>query len=86
MKTAQDTQFALLRICGQANCLNGRQVARDLEANRHLWQGFVFGRFEDCSAITLRDISNNDWIADTLLLDPNDAPPVILTTIPPISD
>lgn len=70
MKTAQDTQFALLQICGQRNCLNGGQVATDLEANRQLWQGCVFGRFEDSPAITLRDISGNHWNADTLLIEP----------------
>jgi hypothetical protein len=78
MKTAQSTQFDLLRICGEANCLNGRRVAKELKANSHLWQGFVFGRFEDAPAITLRDISDNDWNADTLLIEPkrifNDKP------------
>ena len=69
-RSPQSVQFDLLFATGIRNILDAFQVARDLKTNPHLWDGFVFDRCDAGSAITLRDIVNDDWNADTLLILP----------------
>ncbi len=71
-RSPQSVQFDLLFATGWRNGLNACQVARDLKHHEYLWDGFVFDRCDAGSAITLRDIVNDDWNADTLLILPKD--------------
>lgn len=85
----QDAQFDLLFATGIRNGFNGFQVGRDLKRNPTLWDGFIFGRFEDEPAITLRDIKHGDWNADTLLILAKDhapEPALLLDFVAPIYD
>jgi hypothetical protein len=85
----QDAQFDLLFATGICNCFNGFHVARDLKRNTRLWDGFIFGRFDDDPAITLRDIKHGFWNADTLLILAKDHAPEpahLLDLVAPIYD
>lgn len=85
----QDAQFDLLFATGIRNCFDGFDVARDLKQNARLWDGFIFGRFDDDPAITLRDIKHGDWNADTLLILAKDHAPEpahLLDFVAPIYD
>lgn len=79
MKTTEQTritgpQKAVFRIMELAsfNNFDGPMVVKSLQQNRHLWKGAIFGLFDVPGAygITLRDIENGSYNADTLLLKP----------------
>jgi hypothetical protein len=61
----QAIQLDLLRR-SSFNQLNGRQVARDLLANRSLWCAALIDRLGSSALIKLRDLDENDWNVDTL--------------------
>jgi hypothetical protein len=61
----QAIQLDLLRR-SSFNQLNGRQVARDLLANRSLWCAALIDRLGSDALIKLRDVDENYWNVDTL--------------------
>ncbi|MBI3270472.1 MAG: hypothetical protein HYZ53_15795 [Planctomycetes bacterium] len=67
--TAQQIQLELLRRT-QMNALDGASVARDLVAHADKWEAVIFSRpsrsFREPDLITLRDLPDNCWNADTL--------------------
>src|SRR6266542_3830966 len=67
MNKPQQLQLERVRITSY-NALNGERVARDLETNEALWDGFVFGRFHYGELIELRDLPAGHLNADTLYL------------------
>ncbi len=50
------------------NDFDGDKVADSLIANKHLWDGFVWGRFIYNELIELRDIHHGIINADTLMI------------------
>jgi hypothetical protein len=67
MNKPQQLQLERVRI-GSFNALDGKRVARDLETNEALWDGFVFGRFHHGELIELRDLPEGHLNADTLYI------------------
>jgi hypothetical protein len=69
--------------------VNGVIRLLDIDGNTRLWDGFIFGRFDDAPAITLRDIKHGFWNADTLLILAKDHAPEpahLLDFVAPIYD
>src|SRR6266536_3332509 len=67
MNRPQQLQLERVRITA-FNAFQGERVARDLETNEALWDGFVFGRFRLLELIELRDLPSGYLNADTLYL------------------
>ena len=61
--TAQELQFELMKIAS-FNEFDGNQVVKNLQAHPELWKGAVM----DGTNVKLRDISDNYWNVDTLLI------------------
>lgn len=59
----QEIQFDLMKVAS-FNDFNGEQVVKDLLANRELWQGALMKTY----GITLRDLPDNDFNVDTLMI------------------
>ncbi len=68
-KTIQEIQLDLIERAS-FNQFDGAQVKQDLLANRHLWKGVIMGRFDNYLLIPLRDIADNYWNVDTLMILP----------------
>lgn len=62
----QEMQFRMMEL-GSFNLFDGKKVAWSLRKNYGLWKRFVF---VDCynSHISLRDMGEGKWNADTLLI------------------
>lgn len=52
------------------NLFDGEQVRRDLMEYKDLWKGVIIGRFENSLLIPLRDIADDYWNVDTLMILP----------------
>lgn len=65
--TVQDIQLELIRRT-QYNAFDGEQVARDLLEHREWWEAALLIRTEPLLLITLRDLPENIWNADTLFI------------------
>ena len=70
-RTIQDIQLDLIELAS-FNQFDGEQVKQDLIANRDLWKGAIIGRFDDSPLIPLRDIADNIWNVDTLMILPHE--------------
>ncbi|MEI8288604.1 MAG: hypothetical protein WCH99_03975 [Verrucomicrobiota bacterium] len=68
-KTIQDIQLDLIERAS-FNQFDGQQVKQDLNENKHLWKGVIMGRFDSFTLIPLRDIAQNIWNVDTLMILP----------------
>ena len=68
-RTVQDIQLELIERAS-FNAFDGRQVKQDLLENKELWQGAIMGRFENSLLIPLRDIAQDYWNVDTLMILP----------------
>lgn len=51
---------------GSFNCFDGRRTVEDLREHRELWDSVIFAR--PGFGITLRDMPDKTWSADTLYL------------------
>ena len=69
-KTIQDIQLDLIERAS-FNLFDGEQVRRDLMEHKDLWKGVIIGRFENSLLIPLRDIADNYWNVDTLMILPH---------------
>ena len=68
---AQEIQFRRLELCEYigGDCrTQGKTVATDLRKHFHLWDSFVFGRFDWGQLIELRDLPKGHLNADTLFI------------------
>ena len=65
--TAQDIQLELIRR-SKFNEFNGERVYKDLMENRGLWRAVVFTRACDEIELVLRDLPENEWLADMILI------------------
>jgi len=68
-KTIQDIQLDLIERAS-FNQFDGEQVKQDLLENKNLWKGVIMGRFDSFPLIPLRDIADNIWNVDTLMILP----------------
>lgn len=63
----QSLQFKLMELASFNN-FDGKQVVEDLKANRNLWKGAIWGRFDYFDLLPLRDIAEGYWNTDTLMI------------------
>lgn len=68
-KTIQDIQLDLIERAS-FNQFDGERVKRDLIENKDLWKGVIMGRFDSFQLIPLRDIADDIWNVDTLMILP----------------
>ena len=68
-KTIQEIQLELIERAS-FNLFDGVSVRQDLEENRDLWKGAIMGRFDKSPLIPLRDIAEDYWNVDTLMIIP----------------
>jgi len=68
-KSMQEIQLDLIERAS-FNQFDGEQVKQDLKANKDLWKGVIIGRFDKSLLIPLRDIADNIWNVDTLMILP----------------
>lgn len=68
MTDAQKLQLERIRFAAQWNNFDGDIIAKDLEDNQHLYNGFVYGRFEYGALIELRDLHEDTINADTIFM------------------
>jgi hypothetical protein len=70
MKTIQDLQFELMERAS-FNEFDGARVVRDLREHSDLWTGAIMGRFHYSELIPLRDIAEDYWNVDELMILPD---------------
>jgi hypothetical protein len=68
-KTIQEIQLDLIERAS-FNQFDGEQVKRDLMENKDLWKGAIMGRFDSSPLLPLRDIADDIWNVDTLMILP----------------
>lgn len=69
VRTIQEIQLELIERAS-FNCFDGTQVKNDLLAHKDLWRGAIMGRFGTFELLPLRDIADDIWNVDTLLILP----------------
>lgn len=70
MQPINKTQKAVFNLmkCSAFNDFNPDEVAKDLTDNADKWLGCIWGRFNYCELLPLRDIEDDFYGADTLYL------------------
>lgn len=67
MSKVQELNFELMKLAS-FNEFDGEAVVKSLTEHSDLWSGAVMGRFGYSELIQLRDIPNNSWNVDTLMI------------------